>query len=140
MLQFSSSEKRLVKSLKKNFLDPILTEKGHYRGHAQYGQKLFGRKSKSGSSAFRKFLSYQNIILSKYHMFWLRYKSFSIWSWVMFSVKSVISRTTNSCVCHTIYQQQEKARMLASTYNSFPSSSVKDVTFLAWKIIPSLDC
>ena len=65
MLQSSSSEKRLVKSLKKNFLDPILTEKGHYRGHAQYGQKLFGRKSKSGSSAYQNHIKisfYQNIM------------------------------------------------------------------------------
>ena len=62
MLQSSSSEKELVKSLKNCFFRPNLHRKGVIMGHALDGKIFFGRNNKSRSSAFRKFLFYQNII------------------------------------------------------------------------------
>ena len=62
-----SSEKKLVKPLNNCFFWPNLHRKEVIMGHAQNGKKFFGKNNKSRSSAFRKFLFYQNI------MFWLSY-------------------------------------------------------------------
>ena len=52
-------------------------------GDTQDGKFFFGRNNKSRSSAFRKFLFYQNIICFDWVM--------NIFlSWVMFSVKKVL--------------------------------------------------
>ena len=64
-------KKKLVKPLKKCFLGPIYTKKGHYRPRPKWKTIFFGRNNKNRSSAFRHFLFYQNI------MFWLSYESFS---------------------------------------------------------------
>ena len=72
---------KLVK-LKNCFLDPICTEKGSLWATPKREKNSFGRTNKSRSSAFRKFLFYQNIIC-----FALVMDLFL--SWVMFSVKKV---------------------------------------------------
>ena len=83
MLKSSSFEKKLVKPLKNCFFGPNLHGKGVIMDHAQDEKKIFfGRNNKSRSSAFRKFLFYQNIrcfdwVISLFL------------SWVMFSVKRV---------------------------------------------------
>ena len=74
--------KKLVKPLKNCFLDRIYKEKGSLWAMLKMGKKFFGRNNKSRSSAFRKFLFYQNIICFDWVM--------DIFlSWVMFSVKKV---------------------------------------------------
>ena len=83
MLKSSSSEKKLVKPLKNCFFGPNLHRQGVIMDHAQDEKKIFfGRNNKNRSSAFRKFLFYQNIICFDWVMnFFL--------SSVMFSVKKV---------------------------------------------------
>ena len=57
----------------------ISTKKGIIMGHAQHEKQFsFCRNNKSRSSAF---------ILSKYHMFWLSYESFSILSGAFYQKK-----------------------------------------------------
>ena len=82
MLQSRSSEIKLVKPLKNCFLDPICTEKRSLWATHMMENFFFGRNNKSRSSAFRKFLFYQNIIFFDWVM------DLSL-SWVMFSVKKV---------------------------------------------------
>ena len=82
MLKSSSSEKKLVKPLKNCFFGPKLHRKEDYGPRPRWKKKFFGRNNKSRSSAFRKFLFYQNIrcfdwVISLFL------------SWVMFSVKRV---------------------------------------------------
>ena len=85
MLQSSSSEKKLVKPLKNCFFGPNLHRKEVIMGHAQDGNFFFfGTNNKSRSSAFRKFLFYQNIICFDWVMNLFL-------SWVMFSVKKKVS-------------------------------------------------
>ena len=64
MLQSSSSEKKLVKLLNIAIFGPNLHKKGVSMSHIQTKKYLFGINSKNRSSAFRKFLFYQNIIIS----------------------------------------------------------------------------
>ena len=64
------------------FWTQFALKRGHYGPHPRRKKFFFARNNKSRSSAFRKFF-----ILSKYHMFWLSYESFSILSDV--SVKRV---------------------------------------------------
>ena len=71
-------------------MDPICTEKRSLWATPKMEKHFFGKNKKSRSSAFRKFLFYQNI------MFWVSYESFSIFSDV-FCQKSVISSSENSC-------------------------------------------
>ena len=61
-MQSSSSEKKLVKPVKNCFLEPICTEKGSLWAIPKMEKKKFGKNNKVRSSAFRKFLFYQNII------------------------------------------------------------------------------
>ena len=82
MLQSSSSEKRFEKPLKNCFFVPNLHRKGVNMGHVQGEKTFFGRNNKSRSSAFGKFLSYQNILCFDWVMN-------PFLSWVMFSVKKV---------------------------------------------------
>ena len=78
-------KKKLVKPLKNCFFRPNLHKKVVIMGHTQNEKKkFFSRNNKTRSSAFR------NFILSKYHMFWPSYQSFSILSYV-FCQKSIIS-------------------------------------------------
>ena len=76
-------KKRLVKPLRNCFFDPNLHRKrGHNGPRARYKNIFCVRNNKSRSSAFRKFLFYQNIrcfdwVISLFL------------SWVMFSVKRV---------------------------------------------------
>ena len=81
MLQSRSFEKKLVKPLKNCFLDPICTEKRSLWATPKMEKFFFGRNNKSRSSAFRKFLFYQNICFDWVMNLFL--------SWVMFSVKKV---------------------------------------------------
>ena len=63
LAQIFRSEKKLVKPFKNCFLDPICTEKGSLWAMPKVEKSFFfGRNNKSRSSAFRKFLFYQNII------------------------------------------------------------------------------
>ena len=80
MLQSSSSGKNGKTSL--IFLDPICTEKGSLWATPKMQKNFFGRNIKSRSSAFRKFLFYQNIICFDWVMNLFL-------SWVMFSGKKV---------------------------------------------------
>ena len=82
MFQSRSSGKKLVKPLKYCFCGPNLHRKEVIMGHAQDGRIFFGRNNKSRSSAFKKFLFYQNIICFDWVM-----NLFP--SWVMLSVKKV---------------------------------------------------
>ena len=83
MLQSSSSEKKLVKLLKNCFFGPNLHRKGVITAHSQHRKRFFSWNNKSRSSAFRKFLFYQNIICFDWVM--------SLFlSWEMFSVKKVL--------------------------------------------------
>ena len=82
MLKSSSSEEKLVKPLKNCVLDPICIEKESLWTTPKMKKNIFfGRNKKNRSSAFRKFLFYQNI------MFWLSYESFSINQWCFLSKK-----------------------------------------------------
>ena len=84
-MEFISSEKKLVKSLKNCFYGTNLHRKGIIMGQAQNKKLFFFQKKQKQIISFQKFF-----ILSKYQMFWLSYESFSILSDV-FVKKSVIS-------------------------------------------------
>ena len=63
MLKSSSSEKKAGKTFEKLFFWTQFAEKrGHYGPRPRWKKNFFGRNNKSRSSAFRKFLFYQNII------------------------------------------------------------------------------
>ena len=85
MLKSSSSEKKLVKPLKNCFLDPICIEKGSL---------WTTPKTKKQIISFQKVF-----ILSKYHMFWLSYESFSILSHV-FCQKKCYFQWKQLCARH----------------------------------------
>ena len=68
-------------------------------GHTQDAKKFFGRNKKSRSSAFRKFLFYQNICFDWVMNLFL--------SWVMFSVKKVsFPAKTAVWVCTQTHQDR----------------------------------
>ena len=82
MFQDSSSEKKLVKPLQNCSFGPNLHRTAVIMDHAQDGKIFFDRNNNSRSSAFRKFLFYQNSICFDWVI--------NIFlSWVMFSVKKL---------------------------------------------------
>ena len=62
-MQSSSSEKKLVKSLKATIFGPKLHKEGVTMGHAQNKETIFFTEIKPGHKLSKLF------ILSKYHMF-----------------------------------------------------------------------
>ena len=88
MLQSSSSEKK-VKPLKNCFFEPNFTGKGSFWATPN-GIFFCCRNNKSRSSAFRKFLFYQNIVCFDWVM-----NLFLYW---MFSVKKVSFQLKQLCL------------------------------------------
>ena len=69
------------KPLKKIFWTQFAQKRGHYGPRPRWKKIFFGTNNKSRSSAFRKFLFYQNICFDWVMNLFL--------SWVIFSVKKV---------------------------------------------------
>ena len=75
-------KKKLVKPFKNCFWTQFAQKKGHYGPRSKWGKTFVKNTKKSRSSAFRKFLFYQNIIYFDWVMNLFL-------SWAMFSVKKV---------------------------------------------------
>ena len=69
------------------FFGPKLHRNGVIMGHTQNGKRFFGRNNKSRSSAFRKFLFYQNIICFDWvlNLFYLEWCFLSSLTWLDFN-------------------------------------------------------
>ena len=129
MLQSSSSEKKLVKPLKNCFFGPNLHRKVIM--HGPHPRFFFCRNNKSRSSAFRKFLFYQNICFDWVMNLFL--------SWVMFSVKKVSfpvktavlidwlmdsfsSISAAICLSFKMFCQEDSKVFILKSISSFPTS------------------
>ena len=118
-------KKKLVKPLKNCFFGPNFHRKGVIMHHAQDEKKtFFGRNNKSRSSAFRKFLFYQNIICFHWVMNLFL-------SWVMLSVKKVSfpAKTAVRCVNIIFYfhKKSQKYKYIIAPHLSSTSTFTRIV-------------
>ena len=112
--------KPLLPALENSFLGWNYTKRA-IMDHTQNKKHFFGRNNKSRSSLFRNIL----YNLSKYHMFWLSYESFSILSDV-FCQKSVMWVNTWTCGLKETKNDQKICQwmMYAVTSNGISNSRI----------------